>query len=1178
VKKTIGFAGLCLVAFALLFRMNTLSWLFSANYLPHRYCYLAQPGLVWTNVLADGSIAAAYGAISACLLLVAFRVRSLPQIRSYVWIPFAFGAFVVTCGVTHFMDILTVWWPFYPLAAAAKVICAVVSVPTAIYLATTTPALLKKIPGIPDTPTHAVLKSFETPSITGVTLLQVAVMAIFSLLLFGEAHSLTRAMQRVEYADQVISAERELIKLTIDMETGLRGFLYADGIEFLQPYDEAGKLIDGRFDALHQLVSDQPSQTAQLAEIRKITALWKQEAAASIARHNDKSIQQEDPYNSTLQRKAQMDQIRAQYDSLIAGQMLLRSQSGQTVKQRSMLLSFSSLLIVIGGGGSLGFLLRRQMQRLSLVVQKSMDAERTADARSLQIAQHQKDDAVANYRGQVEAINRSQLMIEFQLDGTIIKANDNYLRAFGYNDGDLEGKHHSIFITEDDPMSEAYKEFWNKLRAGHFQSGEFKRTGKHNREVWIEASYNPILDKNGVPTKVVKFATDMTARKHAEDLLREQANLLDLSHDTIMMRDLSGKILFWNHGAERMYGFSKQRALGDISHVMLASIFPKPLAEIEADLMQQGIWEGELEHTRQDCTRIVVASRWVLERDANGLPIRVLESNSDITERKRAEATSEEAILEAKAANRAKSDFLANMSHEVRTPVNAIMGMTHLALRAHPDPKQGSYLTKINTAAQALLNIMNDILDFSKMEAGKMTLEHITFSLDEVLKDLLDIIGVKAEQKQLSIVVSVASNVPRYLIGDPLRLGQILINLVNNAVKYTSHGTIVIEVVVNNARTEQLRFSVSDTGIGMTPEQVAKLFESFTQADTSFTRVYGGTGLGLAISKQLAELMGGTITVESVIGVGSTFQFMAIFRSTTAPLELPRGDRPVDAQFKRALIVDDSESTRQTLTDMLLVHGINASGVSSGEEAISVLIARSESGQPFDLVLMDWRLPGIDGTETARRIKTNKKLSRIPAIVMISAFDRDEVLGGANKGSFDEFLVKPFTVAQLAHSITVTLGTKFDVKDETPLTIVQSISKLIGRKVLLVEDNDFNRDIATEMLGDLGVLHEIAVNGQEAVDLVAGQSFDLVLMDLQMPVMDGLTATKLIRSDARFHKLPILAMTAHAMEGDRERSLNAGMNDHIAKPISFDGLTKSLLQWMPAKPVESALDTFTVLR
>jgi CheY-like chemotaxis protein len=503
--------------------------------------------------------------------------------------------------------------------------------------------------------------------------------------------------------------------------------------------------------------------------------------------------------------------------------------------------------------------------------------------------------------------------------------------------------------------------------------------------------------------------------------------------------------------------------------------------------------------------------------------------------------------------------------------MNAIMGMTYLAQRANPTPQQQRYLTKIGNASQSLLSIINDILDFSKIEAGKLELEHITFSLDEVLRNLIDIVGQQAEEKGTAIVFSGADEAPRSLIGDPVRLGQILINLVNNAIKFSDKGEIAVRVAAEDVSQDEVRlsFSVCDSGIGMSAEQVSNLFQSFNQADTSFTRRYGGTGLGLAISKQLCELMGGSISVESELGKGSTFLFSVSFGIATDELQLtvrePRGN-----PLKRSvLIVDDSESARDMLVGMVQANGFSARAVSSGEEALSALVRGSQVGQPFDLVLMDWRLPGIDGIEASRRIKAHPTLWPVPAVLMISAFESEEVMRGLSDPRFDGFLVKPVTEALLMRTIASISGERVSAERvEAPASGFQPppeylLSALTGRRVLVVEDNQINRDLASELLCDLGIRVAIAVNGREGVDQVLAEAFDLVLMDIQMPVMDGLTATKLIRSNDRFHDLRIIAMTAHAMIGDRERSLDAGMNDHITKPINSDTLTAMLSRWMP---------------
>jgi PAS domain S-box-containing protein len=1013
------------------------------------------------------------------------------------------------------------------------------------------------------------------PSLKRATVLQIVGLTIFaSMLLFAGAEFQRTTLKFIDHANQVISAERELLRLTLDMETGLRGFQLTGRSVFLQPYSDAAKVIDAKFDALAELIADDPSQRAQLASIHQSFKEWRLQATEALRQHTDSTAH--DPSDTSLSKmlkgKASMDVLRRKFDALIASEVLPRNVIMRRIRSSSAFFSLSCLLFAFVGAGGIWLLFRRQMRDLSRVLEESRNAERTRDALALTIARQEKENAVANYRGQVEAINRSHMMIEFNLDGTIIQANDNYLRAFDYAHADLEGKAHSVFVTEEDQRSAGYREFWDNLRAGKFQSGEFKRVGKNAREVWIAASYNPIFDIHGAVTKIVKFATDVTARKQAEEQLREKANLLDLSHDTIMMRDLRGKILFWNKGAEEMYGYSKKEALGSNSHTLLGTIFPKPLAEIEAEFLEKERWEGELEHTLQDGTGIVVASRWVLQRDGNGLPIEVMESNSDITEIKQAEEASRKARIEAEVANQSKSEFLANMSHEIRTPVNAITGMAHLALRANPDARQRTYLTKIDIAARRLLGIMNDILDVSKIEAGKLTLERITFSLEEALKNVRDIVGEHAEQKRLPLIFTVAPEVPKYLVGDPLRLGQILINLVNNAIKFTDQGEIVVKVMMSDESPKaenqandlrMLKFTVADTGIGMTPPQMAKLFQAFNQADTSVTRKYGGTGLGLAISKQLAELMGGTVWLESEPGVGSTFYFTAAFGTAAEVLPQPTPASLNDLQQKSILVVDDSPSTRHSLVAMLRANGLEARAVASGEEALTALAGRSQAGEPFDVVLMDWRLPGINGIETSRRIKGSHTLGKIPAIVIVSVFERNEVMSELNGLELEGYLVSPVAETQLLDTLGKVFGTRGDRADAPRPAKTATLS---GRRVLLVEDNDFNREIAGEVLTDLGIAYIVAVNGREAVDLVATKPFDLVLMDIQMPDMDGLTATRLIRADNRFRSLPILAMTAHAMSGDRERSLDAGMNDHITKPISFDELTMSLLQWMPRSP------------
>lgn len=682
---------------------------------------------------------------------------------------------------------------------------------------------------------------------------------------------------------------------------------------------------------------------------------------------------------------------------------------------------------------------------------------------------------------------------------------------------------------------------------------------------WFRLDSAPVPDGEG-GTLYNGYWLDITERKLNDAKFRA---LFEHSFDSYMFVSDDGGVLSCNPATLQMFGAASERALQHLlpwRPPMSPALQPggEDSEAAAQRLLARARDEGraqtrEWQFLRAD-SQVFTVELAVIPITQGGRQLYCLLAH-DVTVRKDAEAALERARDAAEAAARLKSSFLANMSHEIRTPMNAILGMTHLALRDDMPPRQRNYVEKAHRAARGLLSILNDVLDLSKIESGRLDIERIDFRLDAVIDHLVDVIGVKAEEKNLELLFSADAGIPTALIGDPVRLGQVLINLGSNAIKFTERGDVTIGVALQSCdeSTVELHFTVSDSGIGMEEAQIARLFKPFTQADSSITRRYGGTGLGLTISRQLVELMGGRIWVDSAPGRGSTFHFTACFglQQSAAP------SRPAlasEASGTRVLVVDDHAGARDVMATLCRGIGLDTEVAAGADEALEML---EHDGSSYGLLLMDWKMPGMDGVQLAEEIR-RRWPRRSVRLILVTALGRDDVATQSAGRQFEAVLHKPVTPSSLLDAVSQAYGRRQPVsRPDGADEAVAGSAALAGARVLLVEDNELNQELAVDLLERAGIEVKVAGDGRQALDLLGADSrFDAVLMDCQMPVMDGYTATRELRALPGLERLPVIAMTASVLETDRERMRASGMNDCIPKPLDVPQMFATLARWI----------------
>ena len=757
--------------------------------------------------------------------------------------------------------------------------------------------------------------------------------------------------------------------------------------------------------------------------------------------------------------------------------------------------------------------------------------------------------------------------VEVDAEGRIVEWNSQAEITFGWARSEVLQRSTLMLIPERFHLGfqQAIREFLSSGKSEMLNRLiETKAVRRDGQEFPVEIKTVPV--HRGDTYHFVAFVRDISARKRALEELRESEErsrvLFDHLEDGYIEVDLKGDYVYVNEAFCRMFNRTREDVVGSSYKRFFDPERGAALRQAFQKVFDTGEPVRGFDHEFK-AGQFNELSIW-LKRDKNGKPIGFASTIRDCTERKRHEQELANAKQAAEAANKAKSAFLANMSHEIRTPMNGILGMTELALSTELGAEQHEFLGMVRSSAESLLVILNDILDYSKIEADKIVLDPANFHLGELVGDAMKTLALSAHKKGLELAFDIHPDVPQNLIGDSSRLRQVLLNLIGNAVKFSDQGEIVLEVQLRNGgeRHADLLVSVRDTGIGIPPDILPRLFQPFEQADSSTTRHYGGTGLGLAISKRIVQLMGGTIWVQSIPGTGSTFFFTV---SLGVGAECQPEPALVDLRAIRVLIVDDNATNRRILYEMARRWGMQPKEADSGPAGLRALEEAASSGRPFQLVLLDEQMPAMGGLEVLERIRMRDSL-RDATILMLTSSDQGISIARCRELGVHTYLIKPVKPSELLAMIRKTLGSTAS-HNALPTWFGQEPKTGSSLAVLVAEDNTVNQKLAIAMLKKMGHCPILAVNGEEAVAKWSEGNVDVILMDVQMPGMDGFEATRRIRGKeaATGSHVPVIAMTAHAMSGDRERCFEAGMDDYLSKPVTKSALEQALSRCMTAR-------------